>query len=378
MDVVLYSNYLNHHQLPILEAFNSIPNIHYYFVATETIPDFRIKLGYKIIESEYLIDVNLSKENKQLAYKLAVEADVAIFLSSGVEEYEIKRLKTGKLTFDMSERWLKKGLINLLSPRLWKRQIVYYLYGRNKPLYMLCNSAYAPNDYYILQSYKDRCFKWGYFPAIQEFNINENLASKRNSKISIMWCARFIPWKHPEHVLCLAEKMKQNNIDFIIDMYGNGPLFEVIDKQILGSELSEYVRLRGNACNEDIIKAMQHHNVFLFTSDRNEGWGVVANEAMNNGCTLVAAKDIGAVPYLVKNGVNGLIYNNPSQLYDCVTSLIENREMCEQLALNAYYDILDTWNPTNAARRFIDLIYSLNNKKDSPYLDGPCSKAYPI
>lgn len=378
MVIVLFSNYLNHHQLPILEAFNAIPYINYYFVATETIPEFRIKLGYKKIESEYLIDVNLSKDNKQLAYNLAVEADVAIFLSSGVEEYEIKRLKTGKLTFDMSERWLKKGLINLLSPRLWKRQIVYYLYGRNKPLYMLCNSAYAPNDYYLLQSYKDRCFKWGYFPAVHQHDEDSLFDDMRYKTKRIMWCARFISWKHPEHVISLGLMLREKGYSFEINMYGNGPLLESVEKKIKELCLSKYIHVKGNTDNDTILHEMTQHSIFLFTSDRNEGWGVVANEAMNSGCTVIASTQIGAVPYLIKDGHNGLIYNSINQLYDCTTRLLDSSELCERLARNAYNDITTIWNPKIAAERFLVLVENLINNQDTPYQDGPCSKAYPI
>ena len=33
---------------------------------------------------------------------------------------------------------------------------------------------------------------------------------------------------------------------------------------------------------------MEQADIYLFTSDRNEGWGAVANEAMNSACAMVA------------------------------------------------------------------------------------------
>ena len=41
-----------------------------------------------------------------------------------------------------------------------------------------------------------------------------------------------------------------------------------------------------------------------------DGWGAVANEAMNSACALVAGHMIGAVPYLIRQGENGLIYED--------------------------------------------------------------------
>ena len=83
---------------------------------------------------------------------------------------------------------------------------------------------------------------------------------------------------------------------------------------------------------------MQTSHAFFFSSDRNEGWGAVANEAMSNGCTLVASHTIGAVPYLVKPNVNGMVFEseNTEDASRKLEKLIIDRDLCEKLALNAY------------------------------------------
>ena len=55
---------------------------------------------------------------------------------------------------------------------------------------------------------------------------------------------------------------------------------------------------------------MEKTGIFLFTSDRQEGWGAVLNEAMNSGCAVVASHLIGAVPFLKKKKKNGLVYSS--------------------------------------------------------------------
>ena len=52
--------------------------------------------------------------------------------------------------------------------------------------------------------------------------------------------------------------------------------------------------------NAKILQEMRKHEIFLFTSDRNEGWGAVSNESMSNGCMLVGSDGIGSIPFLVK------------------------------------------------------------------------------
>lgn len=381
MKIAFFSYYLNHHQMPLCEAFNSLPNVEYTFVATTGIPDFRKRLGYSEHEESYQLDVTKSEKNRQLALNLALDADVAIFATQSMEEFIIPRLKTGKLTFAYSERWLKKDFkLNLLSPNLWKHQLMYYRYGRKANLYMLCASAYAPNDYYLLNSYKNRCLKWAYFTKVNDLSIESVLAAKRGNKTRIMWCSRFIRWKHPELVVKLASLLKRDNFEFVIDMYGEGPLTDKIMHLIGNLGVSDCVHVKGAIPNVQVLIEMQKHHIFLFTSDQNEGWGAVANEAMSNGCTIVGSDAIGAVPFLVRNGVNGQIFTSGSlsSLYASTKELVCDRKKCEDLAIQAYKDMHDIWSPCNAAYSLITFIQSINTGLENPILQGPCSKAEPI
>lgn len=380
MKIVFFSNYLNHHQIPLAEALNSIDGIDYTFVATTGIPNFRKKLGYQEYNKSYQLDVTISAENKKQALQLALCADVAIFLTTGMNEYIIPRLRTGKLTFEYSERWLKKNYkLNLFSKNLWKHQLMYYRYGRSANLYMLCASAYAANDYYMLQSYKNRCYKWGYFPEVKQIDIEHIVESKRNAKVRLMWCARFIRWKHPELAINLAKRLMQEGTDFELNMYGNGPLLEEIKQQIVDLGLQDYVYAKGNAPNEEIIKAMQQHHIFLFTSDQNEGWGAVANEAMANGCAIVASKSIGSSPYLIENGKNGFMFDDCdiNSLCEKVEWLIKHPQEMKIMQRNAYLQMKNMWSPNVAANNLIRLINDLQNGRDSSIQEGPCSKAIP-
>lgn len=378
MKIAYFSNYFNHHQKPIGDIFNEMSNIEYTFVATETIPEFRVKLGYKKISADYVIDTTVSIDNKRKAMRLAKEADVAIFMAGGLEEYIIPRLKLNKLTFEVSERRFKRGYINMLSPNLIKHQIMYFLYGRNAPLYLLCSSAYAANDYNFLGSYVDRCFKWAYFTHV---DYNFSLPTYKNDDfIRIMWCGRYIDWKHPEIPILVASKLKSFGYNFSIDMYGDGKLLKDIVQLAKDNSVNDVVNFCGNHHNETILEAMRHHQIFLFTSDRNEGWGAVANESMSNGCALVGSDLIGSVPFLVEDNINGLIYRGTDidSLTERIKYLFDNPLVLERIRRNAIKTMQDVWSPKIAAERFITLAENLLLGKPNPYVTGPCSKATPI
>ena len=82
------------------------------------------------------------------------------------------------------------------------------------------------------------------------------------------------------------------------------------------------------------------------------------------------------MPYLIKDGENGLIYKDGSlkDLYNKVKFLLDSREQRERLGVNAYKTLTDVWNADIASERLLKLIETIKEGKASPFTDGPCSK----
>ena len=113
----------------------------------------------------------------------------------------------------------------------------------------------------------------------------------------------------------------------------------------------------------------------MFTSNRQEGWGAVLSESMSCACAVVANSEIGSVPFLIKDGINGRIYSKGSvdSLVECLIPLIESEAYRKQLGLEAYRTISENWTPRRAAENLLALIESIEKRTDNPILDGPCS-----
>ncbi len=124
---------------------------------------------------------------------------------------------------------------------------------------------------------------------------------------------------------------------------------------------------------------MEKASIFLFTSDRCEGWGAVANESMNSGCVIVAADKIGSVPYLVKDGQNGIVFRdrNIADLTEKVSALLDDPARVARLGRNAYETVSGVWSAETAAKRFVELSERLRVSEGSVSLwdDGPGSIA---
>ncbi len=377
MIFLLITNIVNHYMYPLIEELNKLEDTKSYFVETMPLSDLKKKGGFhEYNDNEIIIRAWEGIEQKNKAMNLALTADIMIVNPLCPREYECARLKKNLLTFEYSERPLKKGFINIFSPANLRNQFYYHIIFRNKPLYMLCFSAFTALDEYRMHAFKGRCYKFGYLPRIENLNIDKVIKEKKDiNKIRFIWCGRFINWKHPELPVLLAEKLKKDGYDFEVNMIGSGVMFESIKEMIANKKLQDNVHLLGNFPNAEVLKIMREHHVFLFTSDQREGWGVVLNEAMGQLCCPIASDKIGSVPYLLKNKENGLIYksNNLESLYSQTKFLLDNPNQISEYARNAYQTVANVWNPTFIAQRFRILCESMLQGKMSVFETGPCS-----
>ena len=379
MNITFYSNFLNHHQLPICEELSAKKNIKFTFVATEQIPQERLDLGYEDMNKKYpfVLTTYDSEKNYEKAIKLGLESDIVI-IGSAPDDFIKQRLKyIEKITFRYSERIFKKSTLkNLLSP--FKDFRIFKKHYKNHKYYLLCASAYSRSDFNKIGHFKNKCFKWGYFPKVNKYDIDKLINNKSKKKITILWVARFLDWKHPEYAIDLAKYLNSKNYsNYQIKMIGIGPEFEKCKKLINDNNLKENVILCGSMPNEKVIDEMKKANIYIFTSDRGEGWGAVLNESMNNGCAIVANKNIGSVPYIIEDGKNGYSYSTKKEFYKSVEILINDKEKREKIGKNAYYTMINKWNAENAVKNFLDLSNKILNNEDISnvnYDNGPCSK----
>lgn len=377
MNIVFISNYLNHHQLPFCNEMIKATNGNFVFIATSKMKEERVKLGYKdLTEScDFAFCTEDSEENKQKAIELCNSCDVLIH-GSAPDEFFKTRINQKKLTFKYGERFFKTPFTfsNIFKRTLsMLRHIIPY---QNKNHYLLCASAYMPNDCRLFGCFKNRMYRWGYFPEVKEYNLDELMAKKQKSKL--LWVGRMIDWKHPEYAVRLAKQLKERNFEFELNMIGCGDMETDIADMIKREKLTDCVNMLGSMPPENVREHMEQAEIFLFTSDRKEGWGAVLNESMNSGCAVIASNVIGAVPFLLKDGENGLVYNDGDFNAFCqkAASLLENHQKAEELGRKAYNTLATDWNAEAATKRLMELIDSkLNCGQEPSYSSGPCSKA---
>ncbi len=373
MKIVFVSNFFNHHQSELSHHLYNETCEQYTFIQTSEIHKERVKLGWNNSLENYVIRSYESPATYDKCINLINDADIVIW-GSAPEKMLCDRLKSAKITFRYSERIFKKRSFDPL--RLIKYTARAFA-SKSKNTYYLCSSAYAAADYSRCGVPISSCYKWGYFPAIKTYDDIQNVINSKDSA-SLLWVARFIDWKHPEIPIEIAKKLKSDGYKFKLNLIGNGELKEKIIDMVHEYNLTDYVNILGSMTPDAVREYMEKSEIFLFTSDRGEGWGAVLNESMNSACSVVASHAIGSVPFLIDDGKNGLIYKDGdiSDLYEKVKWLLEHGEERKAIAKNAYHTIVNEWNAENAAKRFVTLSKSLlHHENDEKYEAGPCSKA---
>ena len=98
---------------------------------------------------------------------------------------------------------------------------------------------------------------------------------------------------------------------------------------------------------------------------------------MNSGCVEVVDARVGAAPYLIRHGENGLLYPNGSydEMEKLVFDLFENWQERRYMGRAAYETIRDLWNAEYAAAALLRFTDRLRQGRIVPEEEGPLSVA---
>lgn len=371
MKVVFISNYMTHHQLPFcLNLYNRLGD-NFKFIATNVMENERSGMGWEFDIDKYPF---IYQFEDQIYDNDINNADV--LLCGGTHHcYYDTRLDSGKLTFRYFERLYKTGQMKAFIPTSFARNRKEHTKRKDKPVYLLCAGAYVPSDFALLGAYKDKMFKWGYFPEYEKLDIEDVISKKETA--SILWTGRMIDWKLGINAVRAAKVLADKNIDFKLTMIGEGPMRPEIEKYISDNKLEKYITIMPFTTPDVVREYMKKSSIYLMTSNMQEGWGAVVNEAMNSGCVVVASYGAGAVPYLIKDGIDGYVYDykDIGSLADIIESIISDADKAVNVGICAYNKIANEWNPDTAACRFIKLCEDLLTGNVRFENEGPLSKA---
>ncbi len=382
MKLIIVSNYINHHQIPMSDALYRKLGADFAFIQTSRMEEERIKMGWES-EVSSIPYLKLYYEEQERCARLLLDSDIVVFGGVEDERYIKPRLNAGKIVIRASERLYREGQWKSISPRGRKKKYEDHTRYAAAPVYLLCHGAYVASDFDIVHAYPGKKYVWGYFPAVNTYDLDTLFFRKLHydqggrPEVRILWAGRFLKLKHPEYAVRAARYLQRRQISFHLDMVGGGELEGQLRRLVQKWQLEQKVTFHGFQPPQNVRRFMEESDIFLFTSNHLEGWGAVLNESMNSACAVVAGSGIGAVPFLIRHGQNGLVYRNEHyrEFREQVLLLCEDAALRRTLGVNAYQTMIGEWNPTEAADRLYRFCVGLLNGKARPEKEGPLSRA---
>ncbi len=127
---------------------------------------------------------------------------------------------------------------------------------------------------------------------------------------NFLYVGRLAPVKNLEYLVRTFNALP----DLTLNIAGYGDLLEPL-KSIAGSN----VNFMGSINNKDLPAVYQSNDVFILPSIK-EPWGLVVEEALNNGLPVIASDHVGCASSLIKTDVNGIVFDlqDKDGLYDAV------------------------------------------------------------
>lgn len=377
MTFTFVSNYINHHQMPLCEALWRELGDDFTFIQTMPMEEERVAMGWGV-DVRQLPYVQCLYQDEYACRRTIAESDVVLFGWSQREDIAAERLASGRVTMRVSERLYREGQWKAVSPRGLAAKYQEHIRYRKKNVCMLCAGAYTASDFHLIGAYPGKLFRWGYFTRLRTYSEEQfNTMKVQDGRLHIVWAGRFIPLKHPEYVVRLAGTLRDKGCPFFIHMLGDGELEPQIRQDVDQAGLAESFRFYGYTEPEQVRDVMEQCHIHLFTSNHLEGWGAVVNEGMNSGCVEVVNEQVGAAPYLIRHGVNGLVY--PKDRYEkmeaLVLDLFENWETRRRMGRAAYETIRDVWNAEYAAKELLRFAEGLLRGEIVPGKEGPLTAA---
>lgn len=214
--------------------------------------------------------------------------------------------------------------------------------------------------FYFLSDIQEKEFK-NHFKNIKtevynNYSSTNNILKKEKnrSEFKYLFVGRLAKEKGIiEAIKATKDLVSQTKKKFIFEIVGDGEIKDMLIKMVENMELENIVKFKGHLSGEELKKAYQSADWFIFPTYYPEGFPYVYIESMQAGVPLISTKS-GALSRLVEDGINGFIIKerDVQDLTKKMMYVIENKP---QLNSNCY-NIFKTELSKNRAEKYYEKI----------------------
>lgn len=224
-----------------------------------------------------------------------------------------RRLRKGLLTVYSSERWFKPpmGFLRLLNPGYFIRVWRFMRFFSSPKFLYLAQGIHAARDMARLVGLfrgnplclfrapkleferipggrivgYDKIRIWGYF--VEPSDTVQPRIRQFHSPLRILWVGRMVDWKRTITIIEAVKRLE--NVELTV--VGEGR-----EENRLKTAANGFANIcfRGFVKADQVRELMREHDVYILSSDGEEGWGATLNEAMEEGMCVFGTYEAGA------------------------------------------------------------------------------------
>jgi glycosyltransferase involved in cell wall biosynthesis len=159
----------------------------------------------------------------------------------------------------------------------------------------------------------------------------------------VLYVAKFQRRKKPDDLIRAAARLEQMGASFHLVLVGSGEMEQELSRLVSQLRLRT-VHFPGFVNQTLLPKIYGASDVFVLPS-QDEPWGLAVNEAMCAGLPIVASREIGCVPDLVKDGRNGRLFDSGhvDGLVHALAGLLQSHALRQEMGRESL-SIISGWS----------------------------------
>lgn len=240
-----------------------------------------------------------------------------------------------------SGHWLKPFLKRLVLPIIFRMADVAIVPSSGSRDYLL-GMGLDPNRVVITPYVVDNDW-WRQAAASADRESTRREWGIPTDATVVLFCAKLQPWKRPGELLAAFAQLQAT--DAYLVFAGDGPLKARLEVESRSRGVEHQVRFLGFVNQSRLPEVYRAADVLVLPSSY-EPFGVVVNEAMLCGCTVVVSDRVGAGRDLVDHGMTGFVYpaGDPVALLSILSVLATDRTHRQRMQFAAQRRIA-AWSP---------------------------------
>jgi glycosyltransferase involved in cell wall biosynthesis len=253
----------------------------------------------------------------------------------------------------------KHPFLRLMQRKLIMKRISGYIaYGSKAKEYLVSLGA-DPCKVYIAINTVDTNFF-----SSKTSQLRKELEEKGDKK-HLTYIGYFIPRKNVLRVLEVVKLLAGTRNDFILDLIGDGPDREKLERFVEDNDILSFVKFHGFRQKDELPYFLARSHCFLFQTDF-DIWGLVLNEAMAAGIPCISSIHAGATHDLIIEGETGFAmdFQDGEKVVEKISWILDNPQKAKEIGGNAAHFIKKNASLQNTVTGFIHSIEKIGHPKN--------------